>query len=691
MITIASKFEEEAKIIAYTIDWLHNPAHFYENLAQVDPSTWHTYKYLLVHYFSSQATDVTLKLLSFYDLFEIITQKADLIINKTALYEHIADVFELLLEFKNHDHPIQIVELYERYLVSAVESNNMSLELFLMIGQRLNGKSVSHCSTNLKQTTLRLLHSKTITSPLFAKCMLFIDKICSVENTESIFDVAWTQIRSCNTSQTANCDTCYASMTHLLPFFLRNSVVFERLLCDQLFWSFIRDGFLSGEIQRSKQTMYMLKLVVNLLQKHREFKCIADVFINPEILSTEWDMYFTAIESLYEIQGHLILSTMDNYLNDIVQNFSSSWQNILFSLLLQHSHMQVSRYGVLYVTQNHIDIYASSHLSKAFYMAINQTHLYTENKTETIDLASFFISNMNNALDGLVKINWKLVPLWFALKAIAECIRRNATDRTDIDISLIIKFITIALEALARKRAFEQHAIRIVIDIVERIGLNRLQIGDILNLYEITRHQKLLEQQPAITSFEFEQEVLCRSDISSRTKVQLLSNIITDLNKRLDFLDSFQNVSEVAIIDYEILLFHNLAAEKSVADAVQLIKSRLYNVLKPKDGITVDSLFRAVTILEYIATKYVSKDENRANVLPLIKDAFDNMCLAAKTFKSTNGTLITTLDRLRLIDAVLCLDRMVYNDMKAYKCMCDALMVNEYELNLVRVIAVANI
>lgn len=685
METIDIKLAKESRIIASTLEWITSPDTFHQKLLNVNVSTWHTYKLLLVHPDGSEATHpypyIPSKMLSFEKIFEIIDKHAELVSKDAALCEHIADAFELTLSANKQLNAADVFGAFVRHLAYC-ETDDNRLNIYFMLGQRL-GTINKHCPSKLNATLLALLHSKSITSPVFAHCLLLIDNMFGGKSggDNSGFDMAWAQTRACVTTAIVACDTCYATMVHLLPHCLRHPAATDRLLGDQQFWAFIEHGLLAGKVQLSKQTVFMLKLIVNVFQTDKSQMATTTGNVHHQIAHSTWDMYFVAIESLQEVQGHLIISTMDNCLNDIVKAMPVFWTNILLSLLLRHCHMGVLRYAVQYVTSNGVDVHGCQHLCDAFYTAINQTHLYVDTNTAPKDLVRFIAVDLNTALNAIANIPWKLVPAWYMLAAITSCLQQPAVADT-VPLPGLIQFITLALELLVKSREFKPHAIRKTIDCIRALRSPSLPIIDLLCIFNLTRSADVLIHMPTLDHVEFEAKVLCRPDIPIATKIHFFDCAIGDVDSRLNLLDRFSKVPEAAVVDFELILFHNLVAERSLEVALQMIKSRVYNILRPHDVVTVDGLLCAATIIEYIISNYVRRDENREKVLNELKEIFENMRLAAKAFTADSHTVNSIRDRLCLVDAMFCTNGKVVDEV-AYKSICDALTQDDYEVDLV--------
>lgn len=694
-IEIGKKYERETKIVSLISEWHKNLAVFIERIKDLESDALKTYTYLLAHKWetkSSQDYDLSLNVFKFEDIFETIIKNAAFFIADVSLFEHIVDIFDLLVRFESWRDPSlkqkdAMAQTCEKYFMEALEENHDNedvVELFLHLGYRISSVAPHILSINVLKIVIDFLHSKSSTPKIFAKSLLLIENSCTTAKIKDLFEFIWPQIKRCMKSD-KTCSTCYSTFAHLVYHLIKCEDIVEKVISEAVFWDFIENGLLSPTVLQTKQTVHILNIVIELIQQ-REVKLQTD-HLNSKTPTSVWQNYFAVIESLQEIQSHLILSTMNAFLTEIMGSLSIYWQNILFTLVLRHENHFVAQYGVHYVMQHTVDVYRKESLATVFHSTLNNTYLYSNSRFNISDLSEFLAKHLNKALALLMDIKWKSVPLWHILNAILDTLERL---HSDVDIPLLVRFMKLALKTT--NNMFKKQITNVIVDSMRSIGFSRFDLSHLLYFYDVSKCSDLFSELQPLTIPVFEDKILQPKDISRKTKIDCFSAAFKSVkvHQRLDFLNEYHNTTSQSVIyprylDFEIVWFHCFSEANSVLEAVQQLKKRLQHTVKP--GISITALSAAVVILEFITANYaditrVSK-EIQMSVFPVIKDILQDIDAVMSTIPAKNlGE--DTPNQLKVIKAILCQDRTPpKNDIHSSIVLTAALKLEEFELCLV--------
>lgn len=678
MTEIELKYKQEANIVASAIEWFQDRDEFKRKILELDETTWIAYKYLLI----LRAECDNLKLFDYENIFEIIEEHAHHLLSDSSLLNHIFDTFELLMKIESESCSKEVYfnKVAINYGIKVLKAlddgdNDDKIELYLNVGQRIHPEALVLVPVNVHKAIINLLHLKTTSRRIFANCLLLVDRACNVASSDQLVQHIWCHIKECAKCETT-CETCFATIAHLAPHFIDQPTAIQIILNDEWFWKFIQNGLLCGQVHQSKRIIHILRTIIE------HGPVINTPYIGSQMTSETWDIYFAVIESMHEVQSHLILSTLDSHLTALMRDTTSFWQNILLTLVLRHGNINVGRYGIVYIAQNSISIYDEEQLADAFIAGLNRSLIFDNWKTHEGDLSAFFASNLNATLSFLTKIAWKATPLWYVLGSITNCVLKTPANA---NVPTLVKFLKLVLDVFKQMRPFKVHAFDRVFSVIHAVGLDRFGANDLIHFYECTASPGLMAGLPPLSSIEFETYLLGSSNVSTATKLAFLAGSFPDLNQRLDFLDSYavdENDPDKRT-DYEIMLFDNLVVEKSLIEAIELCKGRIYSIMKPKHLITVTSLCAGVKIVEFITTKYKSniKLSERNHLLAL----YENMIAAYQSFDSRNDESYDEIGkRLKLINATLCLANLAPDWSILTRDICEAWELNDFELNLVR-------
>lgn len=690
---ICLKYKNEVKLVEKVIQWHKEPALFKTAINRLELESLRAYTILLIHYTQTKKLDKFF-FFTLRDLFEIINQNTQLMQNDSELFDYLIDIFEIYIR-NIVESETAILETLNEYYLAAL--NGDGLELYLKIGYRVNSTISTGLSCHIQRALISLLHSSNLQSTALIKVLLLLENCFTThpEHSETGLHLIWETSKEC-IAKTECCEKCHAVFTQLFPTFLNQSEtdgLVNKILCDNNFSKFIYTGLLSSEQVVKKQTVYLVKHVIDFILKRHAMPVQLGPFEwngTNEDFSKLWQNYFLIVESLQEIQKHLIIATLEQFLVDIDANFPPYWSNILYLSMLRHENAHVSEYAINFILKHKICFANRDTLNSDFYSALNSTSLFQNSEFEHKHFKRFLQENLHQMLQCALDINWKIVPLTSILNTVSHCLTNKTV--ADIDTSTLLNFLKMCLQIAKSYYLFEKTIKNTVVEIVEAAGYKGFGILDLLQLYDSVKDKKLIghHTQP-LTIPVFEDILMKNNTISRSTKIEYFKEAIPNLNDRLQFLDNFfareHETFLINYVDYEIILFDNLQEEKSLTNALQIFKSRLYNMIKPNQSITVHSTLAAVTVLEFITSHYIVDGFENFTAFATIKEIFDNFynIFKTKSFLIQDSEIESNIAiRLKLINANLILCKNLYPDkINVAVILREALLFDGFKLNLV--------
>lgn len=690
---IYSKYKAETKLIENVIQWLNEPALFTIKVKELDLDALRAYIILLLHYGQTKKQKQIFQF-SPRDLFQIINENAEHLLNDTEFFGHLIDIFEIQFRNNVENDTSTFIEICENYFMKALNSN--SLELYLQLAYRLNLVLPLGLPLNIRNTVIQLFHSSDLNPKTFTKALLLIERCIEVhpDESETCLDLVWNTVTEC-IPRNKCCDKCHMIVAQLLPDLLKqpkNHRKIDEILGNEQFAAFVQNGMLSEQLIVRKQTVYLLRNVIDFVVKHHSMPLQIGPFTwngsEADFLKS-WYNYFLILESFHEIQKHLIISTLEQFLEGVHANFSPYWTNMIFLLMLRHENNHIAEYAINFILKHKICL-ADCELWKAdFYSALNSTYLFQNADFQHDNFHLFLLENLETTVEHAVNVNWKIVPLWSILKAVSNCVvSKNVTD-----INTLVIFLKICLQTSKDYHLFEESIKEEIFNVIKYVGYIKLRTTDLLQLYDSIKNIELLshyDQPLSVTVFE---DVLMKSDtISRETKIAFFKKTIPDVNDRLNFLDSFfardHENFQLNYLDFEILLFDCLQEEKTFSDALLVFKSRLYSLIKPNQSVTIHSTLAAVTVLQFITNRYIIDGFDNYRKFATVKEIYDNLfnIFTTRYFLMFDNEIESLIGaRLKSINAKLVLCDQLYPDKTDVAVILrEALLLDGYELNLVR-------
>lgn len=433
------------------------------------------------------------------------------------------------------------------------------------------------------------------------------------------------------------CDVCYTIVAQLIKVFLDECHLNETFSMDFLsnkLWHFIRDAIESKELLRRKQANYILQHILDSKQSAVMMKSSGgsgdglangnadgELNNNTQQLNTQqqhqqqqqepstdlvqiWKNFFTVLDSLMEIQCHLVISCLEQYLDVIVKHLPTFWSSILFVLVLKHHNNIVIHYGITFVLRHQISLQHDDILMSSFYGALNNTYLHSEAKIDEQQLAEYFTrTDMNRTLNIMKFIDWHAVPLWTIFKSIDIYVQLNHGQ--GFQTALLLEFLKCSMPILKSLPQTQEMAV----SILRNVGIGQLSLSQTLVLYHLIGRQEILDdfKQPLdVNNFEM---LLQMDGISLESKIEYFEHAIPNVHEQSKFLvDFYDNKRAIATQypHYEFLLMNALYAEKSFCSALLVTAPSIYNLMKPNGShYTLDGLNFATSLLKFIVSKFM--------------------------------------------------------------------------------------
>lgn len=716
LIDIKENYGSEIQLLTNIFEWISDRKIFITKVNNLQEDALMAYTVLLAYKCSKSENENTNDLLFNYeDIFEIINNNLELLCQQTKLRNYMLDIFGLTYSLSKCDANHEFQEKCDKYFMEALASQNENaIDMCLQVGACFNAITKTGFTINVEKSIVDILHGKVTNEKLFAKTLLLIEanvkkgqdsqKLLSIHCLESIW----------STLCKHQCDRCYTTIAHLITFYIHechNDLQFSRNFLNDSLWLFIRNGIESSELLRRKQSIYILKNVLEFATNHELFNNFAhkNFMVNNQINSLDeirntWKTYFIVLENLVDIQSHLILSSLEQYLCDIVKYLPDFWYSAIFVIVLKHHNSQVIQYGIEFILngQQHFE---RTDLQAIFYMALNNVFLYAKDKTFPADsLVDYIGKKLSSELDLLSKIEWKAVPAWILLKSIDSYLSNEAKKNECEVIKFIVPKLFVFIGACIKVCKSQEvlNVNKFIVNIIQSIGFEYFTLEQLLILYDKTHCDEIISGiQNPLTIEIYEKNFIQLRDVTRETKVKyfIYARLPNGMEK-IKFLDDFYATNEWRMNefpDYEFLLFHCLYLTESLYSALQIFKPRLYNLSTKNSEMTVDTLLFAVTVLQFIVNGYldIKNGENDENgnrmfcILTMIKDVSNNFQEAyrSKLYLGKDvikETLIS--NRITAIIAKLAMCAELYpNRMVVLAILSDAILFDEYELDLVSV------
>lgn len=694
---VKTKYHAEFGLVADIFNWFESRTTFIKNLKHLQEDTLRAYAILLGYFWSANRISDDILVFTSNDLAKIIESNADVLATQPTVTSYLIDIIEIQLQIgKSGD----LVEQCEQHLIEAVRTQNENaIEVYFRVAARLNASLPSGMPFGMQKTVIESMHGKWTNEKLFVEALLLIDGALKKHEdaTGDCMKFIWRELCVRRDHQ---CDQCYVILAQFIDYFLsccRTNAEFSNgFLCNEL-WTVLRQGMMSSEIVRRKQSNYVLRAVLQFVNGRSDYSRV--FVVQPakenatEHFNEVWDTYFIVLDTLLDIQGHLIVSALERYLGDIVKALPPQWYSVIFAMLLNHSVTSVIQYGISFALDHKIHFDNQIDVNEMLHTALNNMALYSEESTGFVAKMSDYISsnNLNHELQLFAKINWKSVPGWIMINSLALSLKKNPSVH-GVDVLAVMTFIETFIQTKKNKEMASLN--ETIIAIVHAIGSNRFSLIQLLTLYEQTQCAQILSEIVSPLSIDvFESELIPSTKITPATKVDYFNFALTDAKLQSDFLDQFYerkrgDHSAIGYNECEYILFASMCNEEGLLNALQLFKSRLFDLIPRKDNVTVDALMFGVDLLCFIVTRYLPMADDNVDIYKCIHGTFTSFheIIRHRRYDGRTATNEAILgQRVDVICAKLAMCSELHpKHMDVLAILSSAIVIEGYDLDLVR-------
>lgn len=617
---IKTRYKDDLVLAANIFAYIQNKEAFGNEVEKFNLNALKAY-IVLVTCFEQQQQEIPpdlLKLIVPLQFFQHLNEANELLQAEPILSKYLVDAFEVTAAATKCIDDEGFYEQCHSFLRTALHSEQVDvISVHLQIFHRLDRVFETSMPVGILKTIIEAVHTSINDAKLLNEALLLVESNiqklhkldADASASQQMLNFMWHNLCTLGFAK-HQCKVCYTILSQLIKIYLdecqRNESFRDEFLSDEL-WHFIRAAIESKEITRRKQAIYILQNVLELYPakvmgvEDSRTESDSDVDVDIDII---WKSYFTVLESLLEIQCHLIISCLDQYLSGIVKYLPPFWYSIVFALVLRHHNNIVIHYGIEFIIRHGISFQHDNNLMNGFYEAINNTYLHSEAKISEQHLAKYFQeSDMNYTLKIIMWINWQPVPLWTMVKSLELYVQLNKG--MGFQAGLLLNFLRHAARIVRNMPEVDD----IIVNILENIGICSLELEQVLGLYDVIERKEIFDgyKQP-LDLQNFELNFIQVNQISIETKVNYFQHAIPNIKDQSKFLDQFYEKNRTRFSHfphYEYLLANSLCIEKTLSAALPVIIPRIYNLMKPNNTITLDSLGFAVTLLNFTVVNFI--------------------------------------------------------------------------------------
>lgn len=641
MSNIESTYENNLALAGNIFEYNRNQEEFGEKVECFDPNALQTYIVLMSH-FGKQNQEIPSNLLTLItpnQFYKKLNESTKLLDDNKHLSKYLVDAFQVMVTATKCIETENFYTDYNSALKTALNNEHSNvISVYLQILYRLDRIfSTTEIPVEMFETPLNYVHGRITDLKLLNELLLLIESNMMKRHnltgktpaTEKLLNFMWHNLCSSRVAK-HQCSICYTIISQLINVYLI-ACKLDETFCKQFLsgelWHFMRAAIESKETVQRKQAIYILQNILLTNEKEVMSTDESNDYVKTD-LQNIWKNYFAILESLLEIQCHLILSCLDQYLDGIVKQLPPFWYSIVFALVLKHHNNVVIHYGIEFILRHGISLHHDSHLMNGFYQALNNTYLHSEAKISEQDLAKYFQdSDMNHTLDIMMLISWQPVPLWTVIKSIDFYVEKNQGN--GFQIGLLLEFLKRSVRVIKTMPEVGDMTVRIL----QNCSNNKLTLEQVLGLYNVIPRIEILDTiQEPLDLQRFEMNFIQLNQISIETKINYFQRAIPNIKDQSKLLDEFYEKNRTMIYyfpHYEYLLFNNLCIEKPLKDALFVIKPRIYNLMKPHGNVSLDALYFSASLLKFIV------------------DKFTGDCVDPTTFDTINKTLTNFHDVIR--------------------------------------------
>lgn len=701
MSTIATEYECDLALLSNFSLYEKNIESFEQKVEQFDRHALRAYIILIVHH-KGQQNETPQRLLELFlphTFFAKLNEANRLLANENQLSKYLVDAFEVVAYTTKCIEDETFFECYHKFLRTAVDSERTDvISVYLQLLHRIDRVFKTQIPVEILNTIIESVHGPLCDNPkLLNEALMLIESNiekrhqCEGQSpaTEQLLNFMWNNL-CVRGPPKHQCNNCYNIIAQLIKVYLnecRRNEQFRTAFLSNELWHFIRAAIESKDMLRRKQAIYILQ---NTLALNQQAVMSVGEFSSEleKDCAQSWENYFAILESLLEIQCNLIVSCLDQYLDGIAENLPPFWYSIVFALVLKHHNNVVIHYGIEFILRHRISFHHDNNLMNGFYQALNNTYLHSEAKISVQNLAKYFQeSDMNHTLEIMMLISWHPVPLWTIVKSIDVYMHEN--QGMGFQTNLLLEFIKRSVNVIKNLPTGDD----IALSILKKLGINNLNLEQVLNLYQIINRQEILDEfhQPLdVRNFE---SFIKFNQISIDTKIKYFEHAIPNAKDQDNILVEFyeNNRTRIALFPhYEYLRINLTFTEKPVRMAFLVTTPGIYDFMKQYGECTLNGLLFAASILKFIALKFIN-DSTETAVYECLHKFLTNILELKRKKRNTDQDDARKQQQIK--------DELTVINMKLTKCtelfqnkmivlgiLSDAIMLEDADIDLVRII-----
>lgn len=635
-------FNEELALAKNLLCFQYNEKLFASKVEEFDKNALNAYIVLFLH-FNEHKPEVLdkLRIITPAQFLDKLNGSRRLIETEKQLDKYLVYMFEVIVTLYDCIENEEFRQLCGIYLSNALRNESIPvISTYLQMFHRLDRISSKGTPVELLQKIAEAVHGPILDEQIFTEALILIESsiqkqhILSNPNSKAaeILKYLWNDLCSSNIMK-HQCDKCYTITSQLIDVYLKgcklNSIFRSQFLAGD-FWNFIRTAIESKEVVRRKQAIFMLQQILETDQMDEITiaTTVGQCTGNVNDVKAVWKNFFTVLESLLEIQCQLILSCLEQYLQGIVNTLPPYWYTTILTLVLQHHNNVVVHYGIEFILKNRINVQYENNLMTAFLMAMNNTYMFTEVKLSETKFSELLATlNVNHVLMAMNQITWRPVPLWSIVKTFDIFVEKSRG--TGMQIPLFFDFLKRSVRDIKNMPLVDQ----VLINILKNIGYEHISLEQLLSFHQILPNDELFAEfkEPLVLQ-NFEEKLVNLEQISPTTKIAYFRHALPSIRDRLRLLDSFyeHNLNRIVYYPhYEYLLFDSMCLHKPLIElgssALLTLKPRLYNIIKLKNGLSVESVLLGSIMLRFIVEKHLDVEQAELMIFESIKKVLMNI------------------------------------------------------------------
>lgn len=567
--------ESEISSVKGVLEWIENRESFVSRVRKFESDAMRTHIGLLVAHGERDEINDDLVVFNCEHLLRAIKYIEASPITESSLVVFILDILHVYAHFgvwKENDW-----QALEAMSISALhEQKEVPIEICLRLYSRLSG--IVRISQQFLEALVEFTHKVDPNSKLSIESFIVLEKIVqeSPEKGAETATVIQNMIAKCSKSKTV-CDNCLAISAHFIDHLVRNSST-------DFPSGFLQEGIISSVTGHRKKANYILKKFVKHSLEQKRVENLVDVgakYDSIEEVESVWETFFMALESLIEIQAHLITSTLSQYLEQIVEFIPLCWVKSIFVLTLHQNSISVVKYVINFLIENKVNFDGEPKLSNSFFSALNVTGLYVEDEYGFAEkLGTFLGDDLRAKTSFIAAIQWKKVPAFVLLSAWLRAMKQSSSRPSEVD---AVSFIASCVKVLASSSDEITDLDEIITEALRLTDAKRVDVVKLLEIYELVPSQNILSAMAKqLTPAEFS-TIILTATIPAHIKADYLRKAYPDAGHVLDQLDDLFE-EQCALFgpyhfDFNYIVFDTTLREKPLFEAVSLFKLRSYGIL----------------------------------------------------------------------------------------------------------------